>query len=200
MRIFCPATLSYLTEYWALSDLVCRLHRDCPARRHAAAVYLSVVHRPPRSGVSPYAASVCAEFSSRCRRWNRTRPYERCVRPERANPALGNPNSMPQIRTCSKSLVNPTRQWSIACAGLRRPRYCGECGSVSPALPGKRRMVKLGKQFFVMLTKGGTFTRRWRLRLRGREPLTVLPDRGGPWWRPEHARRGWPVWPPRDFW
>ncbi|BDX34151.1 hypothetical protein TUM20985_46980 [Mycobacterium antarcticum] len=73
---------------------------------YAAAVYLSVVHRPPRSGVSPLHALSCAENSvaikvgTGCAREGAGRM------PDQANLARGNPNSMPQNWAGSKSLGN----------------------------------------------------------------------------------------------
>ena len=65
-----------------------------------------MVHRPPRSGVSPERTLirgeklVTIEVGTGCTREGAGRM------PDQENPAQGNPNSMPQILASSKFLIN----------------------------------------------------------------------------------------------
>ena len=81
-----------------------------PALAIAAAVYLSWYSGPRGRVCRPHAASQAPEKSVALRRWDRMRPFGRWsytlhgTLPRGANPAQGNPNSMPHIRARSKSL------------------------------------------------------------------------------------------------
>lgn len=113
-----------------------------------------VVHRPPRSGVSPARSLVHGRFS-RTQGWDRTRPFGRWsyARPGE-NLAQGNPNSMPQIRPGAKS---PAQS---------RARLAGTLPAARPRA-GQRRVRGPGGRLRAGPTGGGSVTRRFRARHAG---------------------------------